>query len=257
MRLTWNLLFASVCLLVPGYGTDAVHAQDRSGFVVDGDWRDWGGGGPGDGDEFYDVVPDTNSSIDIITYGYGVGSFRRDEAEGTEKLFAFIFRFLEAPFKDSNPTSVELFFDVSADSTVGAETPPWVGFLPDFRIEIIGKDGGLTGEIHRRLDGDRWIATEGEDLAEVEAALSGQWLEGAVPLAALGNPGDRLEDEERGYFTFKWTAKTNANGSHDYVPDGDTYFEVPWGPVGLRISTAVEFQGWGRLKSEQSNGGQE
>ena len=171
---------------------------------------DWGRGGPAEGDEFYDVVPDSNSSIDIITYGYGLGSFRRDEATEREKLFAFIFRFLEAPFQDSTPTSVELFFDVSADSTAGEETPPWVDFLPDFRIEIVGKDGGLTGEIHRRLDGDQWIVTEGEDLSEVEAALSGEWLEGAVPLAALGSPGDRSEDEDRGYFTFKWTAKTTS-----------------------------------------------
>ena len=257
MRVIWNLLFGSLCVLVPGYGTDAAHAQDRAGFVVDGDWGDWGRGGPGEGDEFYDVVPDTNSSVDIITYGYGLGSFSGGEANGTGKLFAFIFRFLEAPFQDSTQTSVELFFDVSADSTVGAETPPWVGFLPDFRIEIIGKDGGLTGEIHRRLDGDRWIATEGEDLSEVEAALSGEWLEGAIPLAALGSPGDRPEDEERGCFTFKWTAKTTHDGSHDYVPDGDTYFEVPWGPVDLHFSTAVESQGWGWIKREEGTGGQE
>ncbi|MCY3776118.1 MAG: hypothetical protein OXH11_09050, partial [Candidatus Aminicenantes bacterium] len=108
-----------------------------------------------------------------------------------------------------------------------------------------------------RLSGDQWIVTEGEDLAEVEAALSGEWLEGAVPLAALGSPGDRPEDEERGYFTFKWTAKTSNDGSHDYVPDGDTYFEVPWGPVDLRISTAVESQGWGWIKREERIGGQE
>ena len=200
MRVIWNLLFGSVCVLVPGYGTDAGHAQDRAGFVVDGDWGDWGRGGPGEGDEFYDVVPDTNSSVDIIAYGYGLGSFNGGDANGTGKLFAFIFRFLEAPFQGSTPTSVELFFDVSADSTAGEETPPWVGFLPEFRIEIVGRDGGLTGEIYRRLDGDQWIATEGEDLPEVEAALSGEWLEGAVPLAALGSPGDRSEDEGKRVF---------------------------------------------------------
>ncbi len=254
MRVVWNMLFGSVCAIMSGYGTGTAHAQDVSGFVVDGDWGDWGGGGPGEGDEFYDVTPDTNSSIDIIAYGYGLGSFRRDDANGTENLFAFIFRFLEAPFQDSARTSVELFFDVSADSTLGEETSPWVGFLPDYRIEIVGNNGGLTGETYRRLSGDRWIVSAGEDLPEVEVALSGQWLEGAVPWAALGSPGDTSEERERGYFHFKWAAKTTKNGSHDFVPDGNTYFEVPWGPVDLRISTAVESQGWGWIKSDHSNG---
>ena len=253
MPVVWNMLFVSVCALM-GYGTDTAHAQDTSGFVVDGDWGDWGRGGPGEGDQFFDVVPDTNSSIDIITYGYGLGSFRRDETNGTEMLFAFIFRFLEDPFQDSAQTSVELFFDVSADSTLGEATPPWVGFLPDYRIEIAGRDGELTKELYRRLVGDQWVVSEGEDLAEVEVALSGQWLEGAVPWAALGNPGDALEDEERGYYRFKWTAKTTQNGSHDYIPDGDTYFDVPWGPVDLRIPTVVESRVWGRIKSDQSSG---
>ena len=254
MRVIWNLLFGSACAIMPGNGTDTAHAQDTSEFVVDGDWGDWGGGGPAEGDEFYDVVPDTNSSIDIITYGYGLGSFRRDDANGTEKLFAFIFRFLEDPFQDSAQTSVELFFDVSADSTLGEATPPWVGFLPDHRIEIVGRNGGLTKEVYRRLVGDQWVVTEADDLDEVEVALSGQWLEGAIPWSALGNPGDTLEDEERGYSHFKWTAKTTKNGSHDFVPDGDTYYEVPWGPVEVRISTVVEPRLWGSIKSDQANG---
>ncbi len=242
MGMVRNVLFGWLCVLVWGYGTEAAYAQDASSFAVDGDWRDWGRSGPGEGDEFYDVAPDSNSSIDIITYAYGLGSFRREGAEGMEdrELFTFIFRFLQAPFQDSTRTSVELFFDVSADSTHGEATPPWVDFLADYRIEIVGRDGGITKEIYRRLAGDGWVVSAGENLAEVEVALAGQWLEGAVPWAALGNPGDSPEEEERGYYYFKWTARTTRGGSHDYLPGGEACCDVPWGPMKERIPTMVE-----------------
>ena len=224
MRVVWNTLSVLACLL--GYGATGAGAQDASSFVVDGDWRDWGGGGPGEGDELYDVAPDSNNTIDIITYAYGHGSF------GERQLFTFIFRFLEAPFQGSSDTSVQLFFDVSADTTQGEAQPPWVGFLPEYQIEIVGRDGGLTRQIHRRLAGDEWVVSEGEDIAEVEAALSGEWLEGAVPWPALGDPGTTAEEEERGYWHFKWTVRTGQDGSHDYVPDGTSYpgvtVGVPW-----------------------------
>ena len=99
---------------------------------------------------------------------------------------------------------MELFFDVSADSALGEAQPPWVDFLPEYRIEIAGQDGQPTREIHRRLVGGEWAVTEGEDIPEVEVALSGEWLEGAVPWPALGNPGTTVEEEERGYWYFKW-----------------------------------------------------
>ena len=51
-----NVLFGWLCVLVWGYGTEAAYAQDASSFAVDGDWRDWGRSGPGEGDEFYDVA---------------------------------------------------------------------------------------------------------------------------------------------------------------------------------------------------------
>ena len=244
MRMTRVVSIGLYCALAWGYGAEAARAQDASSFAVDGDWRDWGRSGPGEGDEFFDVQPDSNSSIDIITYGYGLGPFRRDGSSGAEdrQLFVFIFRFLQAPFQDSTRTSVELFFDVSSDSTLGEATPPWAGFLPDYRIEIVGRNGGLTREIHRRLVGGRWVVSEGEDLEEVEAALSGQWLEGAVPWAALGNPGDTPEDEERGYYHFRWTAKTTREGSHDYLPGGDSCCDVPWAPLEERVSTVLESQ---------------
>ena len=242
MRMGRKVFTGLLCAFVWGWGTEAAHAQDASSFAVDGDWRDWGRSGPGEGDEFYDVAPDSNSSIDIITYAYGLGSFRREGAGGMEdrELFAFIFRFLQAPFQDSTRTSVELFFDVSADSTHGEATPPWVDFLPDYRIEIFGRNGGIAREVYRRLVGGRWVVSGGEDLAEVEVALAGQWLEGAVPWAALGNPGDTPGDEERGYYYFKWSARTAQDGSHDYLPGGEACCDVPWRPVEERIPTMVE-----------------
>lgn len=250
MQVVWRILLALVCVL--GYGTDGAGAQDRSGFVVDGDWRDWGDGGPGEGDEFFDVAPDSNDTIDIIAYAYGVGSFERDG--GDEQLFAFIFRFLEAPFQGPTRTSLELFFDVSADTTHGEAQPPWVGFLPEYRIEIAGQDGRLTKEIHRRLVGGEWSVKEGEDIPEVEAALSGEWLEGAVSWPALGSPGTSTEEADRGYWYLRWAARTSQDGSHDYVPDGTSYPDVPWGPQGGRITTMVESAAWGRIKDEQSKG---
>ena len=57
MRVIWNLLFGSVCAIMPGNGTDTAHAQDTSEFVVDGDWGDWGRGGPAEGDEFLRCHP--------------------------------------------------------------------------------------------------------------------------------------------------------------------------------------------------------
>lgn len=241
MRVVWNTLLVLACLF--GHGVTAAGAQDASSFVVDGDWRDWGGGGPGEGDELYDVAPDSNNTIDVITYAYGHGSF------GERRLFTFIFRFLEAPFQGSSDTSVQLFFDVSADTTQGEAQPPWVAFLPEYQIEIVGRDGSLTTEIHRRLAGDEWVVTEGDDIAEVEVALSGEWLEGAVPWPALGDPGTTAEEEERGYWHFKWTVRTGQDGSHDYVPDGTSYPGVPWGPMGGRVSTMVSSGGWGWIKN--------
>ena len=261
MRAIWNILFIMVLALLLGYREDAALAQDPFEpylveFVVDGDWRDWGRGGPGWGDGYHDVAPDSNSSIDIGTYGHKRSPHYGQK--GRVGTFSFIFKFLEPPFQDSTQTSVELFFDVSADSTFGEATPPWINFLPDYRIEIVGQNGRLTKEVYRRWVGDQWVVVEGEDLSEVEVALSGQWLEGAIPWAAVGNPGDSEEEEKRGYYNFKWAVKTTQDGSHDYLPDGDYYFDDPWGPAGPaegRVYTAVEPQSWGSIKNNQSQGG--
>ena len=52
------------------------------------------------------------------------------------------------------------------------------------------------------------------------------------PVVGSGQPGDTLEDEERGYSHFKWTAKTTKNGSHDFVPDWGYLLRSPMGPRG-------------------------
>ena len=246
------LLIGFVLALVLGGGHDVARGQDR--FVVDGDRREWGGGMWSD--ELFDVVPDSNNSIDIISYAAKEDFSGVVFREGRE--FYFLLRFLEPPFQDTAVTSVELFFDVSADSTFGEAAPPWVDFLPDYRIGISGQNGGLTREVHHRLVGDRWVVTEGEDLSEVEAAHSGQWLEGAIPWAALGNPGASEEEKARGYFHFKWAIKTTQDGSLDYVPDGDN-LQFPWSPMGGTIFyTSVQPRSWGRIKSDaRSQGGLE
>ena len=249
MRTAFNiLLIGFVLALVLSGGHDEATGQDR--FAVDGDRRDWGSGEYPD--SFFDVVPDSNNSIDIISYAAVEDYSGQIKRQGRE--FYFLIEFLEPPFQDSEATSVELFFDVSADTTIGEATPPWVNFLPDYRIEIIGRNGGITQEVHHRLAGGRWISTEGEDLSEVEAAQAGQWLEGAVPWSALGNPGDSEEEKERGYFHFKWAARSAQGGSHDYVPDGDN-LQFPWSPMGGTIYTGVEPRSWGRIKSDTRSWG--
>lgn len=262
MRVVWNMLFGLVLALLLGYREDAALAQDTFEplveFVVDGDWRDWRRGrGPSRSDGHQDVAPDSNSSIDITQFDYITLSPHYGH-KGRHGKFSFIFQFLAPPFQDSTQTSVELFFDVSADSTFGEATPPWINFLPDYRLEIVGQNGHLTKEVYSRWVEDQWVVTEGEGLSEVEVVLSGQWLEGFISWAALGNPGDSEEEEKRGYYTFKWAVKTTQDGYHDYLPDGDRYFYDPWGPAGPpegRVYTAVGPQSWGSIKNDQSQGG--
>ena len=110
----WNVLFLMGALAL-GQGADVVSAQDRRNFTVDGDWQDWKHLGMLD--EYYDVIPDTNSTVDIGAYEYSEGMF--GPSGDKRKLFTFIFKFLALPFQGSEPTTVDLFFDVSADTTFG------------------------------------------------------------------------------------------------------------------------------------------
>lgn len=243
MRVQRNMLFRLVFVFALGNANDSAVARDP--FVVDGDRGDW----PLSKalDSIFDVVPDTNRSIDILTYSIVEDHTGVAFRQGRE--FYFLLRFLEPPFQDTTATSVEFFFDVGADTTFGEAAPPWVDFLPDYRIEIVGKNGDLIKEFYRRFDGTQWVVSEGEDLPEVEAAHSGQYFEGAIPWAALGNPGGTQEEKERGFFYFWWTIKTTQGGSHDYAPDGDN-LQTPWGPRGGYIGTVVESGSWGRIKRD-------
>ena len=94
-------------------------AAERVLFTVDGKYMDWGshGTGPSMYDRAYDVVPDTNSTVDLRAYGYGWNEYGRDSS--SQQLFAFMFRFLKPPFQGTETTRVELFFDVLPDSTQG------------------------------------------------------------------------------------------------------------------------------------------
>ena len=199
----WNVLFL-MGALAWGQGADVATAQDAVTFAVDGDNRDWGGGSGFD--QFHDVTPDTNSTVDIRRYGNGWGEFGDPKGEMAplpRELFAFILGFLAPPFQDSEPTTVELFFDASIDPASGDLTPPWKEFRPDYRIGVTGQNGSLTTEFYRRYVGGQWETTTGSDITELEVALSGDWLEGAVPWAALGSPGGPAgnPDEE---LNFRW-----------------------------------------------------
>ena len=131
------------------------------------------------------MVPDTNSTVDIDSYGVGgVG--------GSE---AFIFRFLAPPFQGEEETTVTLFYDVSNDSTFGALAPPWPQrFRPDFAFGVTGSNGALTKEFYWRYTGSAWNKKKGADIPELEVALSGEYLEGAyrdyLPDLSRGPYGD-------------------------------------------------------------------
>ena len=218
-------------------------AQDRANFFVDGDPGDWRH--TWSIDDNYDVVPDTNSTVDVIQYRHGWGNYRRYDPSRQRWMFAFILRFLAPPFQGAEETTVELFFDVSQDTTYGEVQPPWKGFRPDYRVGVIGENGALTKEFYRRYAGGQWVNTEGMDIAELEIALSGQWLEGAIYADALGAP-DRGRPEGQDYFDLKWATQVSKGTFREYLPDGNHY--DPWRPFG-ELFTIVKPESWGRIKA--------
>ena len=228
-----NLLFSIIALAA--VESDEAVAQDRVGFVVDGSWKDWGGFN--EMDPWYDVVPDTNTTVDITRIGYGWGEYGPPDGEQRE-LFAFILRFVDPPFQASKPTTMELFFDVSMDRTFGESTPPWPKLRADYCIGVTGQDGGLTTEFHRRYTGSQWDITSGTDITELEIALSGQWLEGAIPWSALGDPAAPADPDS--YLPLRFAVRVSQDTFHDYMPDGRVFEH------GL---TVVVPQSWGRIKS--------
>lgn len=192
-------------------------------------------------DPWYDVVPDTNDTVDITRIGYGWGEYGPHDSDGGQRreLFAFILRFVAPPFQGSEPTTMELFFDLSMDRTFGELTPPWSDFRADYCIGVTGEDGRLTTEFHRRYVDSRWETTTGSDIAQLEIALSGRWLEGAIPWSALGDPA--APEDPDSYLPFRFAVRVSKGTFHDYMPKADRgVFEH-----GLTI---IDPQSWGRIK---------
>ena len=230
-----NLLFSIIALAAVA-GDEAV-AQNRAGFVVDGDHSDWGGGT--EYDLRGDVVPDTSRAVDIRLIGYGWGEYGPNDGREKRELFAFILRFMAPPFQGSEPTTMELFFDLSKDRTFGELTPPWPEFRADYCVGVTGQDGRLTTEFHRRYVDGQWETTTGSDIAQLESALSGRWLEGAVPWAALGNPKAPEPEDSDSYLPFRFAVRVSKGIFHDYMPDGRVFEH------GL---TVVVPHSWGEIK---------
>ena len=233
-----NVLFSIIALAAVGV-PDLATAQDTSAFVVDGNPKEWRGYGL---DSMFDVVPDTNSTVDVDTFTYGYGEYRRPGGrvdDPRDKLFAFLISFLVPPFQGSEETTVELFFDVSRDRTFGELTPPWSDFRPDYVIGVTGSNGALTTEFHRRYVGGQWETTSGADIGEVKVALSSDWLEGAITWPALGNP-KASADPDKGQ-PLHFAVRTTKGIYHDYVPNAD------WGIYDHWL-TVVAPQSWGSIK---------
>ena len=231
-----NVLLSIIALAAVD-GADVAVAQDRVGFVVDGNPKDWGGRGL---EHWHDVVPDTNSTVDVDTFTYGYGEYWSGGFDApSENLFAFLISFLAPPFQGSEETTVELFFDVSRDRTFGELTPPWSDFRPDYVIGVTGSNGALTTEFHRRYVGGQWETTSGADISEVKVALSSDWLEGAITWPALGNPKVSA-DPDKGQ-PLHFAVRTTQGIYHDYVPNADEGVFDHW-------LTIVIPQSWGRIK---------
>ena len=79
-----NVLFSIIALAAVN-GADPAMGQ-KGNFVVDGDPGDWAGG-PSRQDEYADVVPDTNSTVDVIGFEFGSA----DVFNVSDTLFTFLF----------------------------------------------------------------------------------------------------------------------------------------------------------------------
>ncbi|MCY3737649.1 MAG: hypothetical protein OXG13_14675 [Gemmatimonadaceae bacterium] len=230
-----NVLFLMGAMAL-GQGADVARAQDPGRFVVDGDPQEWFG--LNSFDTAFDVVPDTNSTVDLDSYGIG----------GFGGSGAFIFRFLAPPFQGSDTTTVQLFYDVSNDSAFGALVPPWPDwFRADYAFGVSGSNGALTQEFYWSWTGSAWEKKEGADIPELEVALSGEYLEGAFPVSNVGwPPSPPMVDAETGweYARLWWAVQVSKGEYRDYLPD------LSRGPYGDdRIWTDVDLQSWGEIKT--------
>ena len=194
-------------------------------------------------DEYADVVPNTNSSVDLLGYEFGGGPIF-----GADTLFTFLFQFVAPPFQGEEETTVEIFFDMSESDSYGVEQGPWSDFRPDYVVGVTGSNGALTKEFYWRYTGSAWDKKEGADISEVEVALSGGWLEGALDWKLLDVP-----DTDRPYYEVEYNSLRAARVSkgvyRDYVPDSDK----PLRPTRILPAspTEVEPDTWGGSRTHE------
>lgn len=243
MRMHYYLMLAAVAAALV-LGPDPAAAQNRSTFQVDGDPMDWGGGYRFD--EYQDVVPDTNSAVDLIRYAFGGGRvFNWDPVTGdADTLFTFIFKFPAPPFQGAEETTVEIFFDMSQSDAYGVAQGPWLDFRPDYVIGVTGSHGALTKEFYWRWTGSAWDKKEGADIPEVEMAFATQHLEGAWDWKLLDIPDTDVAHYDVESYNQLKAVRVSEGVFRDYVPQS--------GQPPLRESilpTAVEPDSWGGIKS--------
>ena len=167
-----NLLF-TILALATVLGADPAMGQSGD-FVVDGDPMDWRGADHFD--EHHDVVPDTNSTVDLIGFSLRNATIFR---AGADTLVTFLFDFLAPPFQGTEETTVEIFYDMSESDTYGEAQGPWRDFRPDYVVGVTGSNGALTKEFYWRWTGRAWDKKEGADIPEVDIAFATRYLEGA------------------------------------------------------------------------------
>ena len=199
---TLQLMLTALLGLTLAGPASAQNRGMRGSFVIDGNPEEWGGGI--NLDPPFDVVPDTNDAVDVINYSFYPGGIFRwgPISGGTDTLFTFLIKFLAAPFQDAEETTVELFFDVSQDTTYGAPQPPWSNFRPDYVVGVSGSNGALTKEFYWRHSGSGWEKKKGADISELKVALGVYrhgWLEGAIPQRFLNIPDTSLPLQQLEY----------------------------------------------------------
>ena len=231
-RTVQPMLTALTALLLAGPAT----AQGGN-FTVDGDPMDWGG--VCCYDERHDVVPDTNSTVDLRGYEIGGGRIF-----GADTLFTFLFQFRAPPFQGTEETTVEIFVDLSVSDTYGVEQGPWSDFRPDYVIGVTGSNGALTKEFYWRYTGSAWDKKEGADIPELDVAFATRYLEGALDWKRLDIP-----DTDRPYYEVKSrnsyrAVRVSKGVFRDYVPDSDQ----PLRKVRI-LPSAVESDTWGGIKN--------
>ena len=258
MRVIWNLLFGSLCVLVPGYGTDCGPCTGQGGIR-----RRWRLGGLGKG------------------RSRGGGRVLRCRPGYQQQRGHHHIRvrtgFLQQRRSERNREAVRLHFQVPGGSLSGFD--PNLGGAVFRRLRRFHRRGGnaalgrfppgFPDRNHRQ----RWRVDRGDPSTSGRRSMdchrrggpAGSGGRALGRVAGRGHPvwrhwavpGTGRKTKKEGISPSNGPPEPPMDGSHDYIPDGDTYFEIPWGPVDLRISTAVESQGWGRIKREEWIGGQE